>query len=96
MIDLLNINIEIFLKKYNYGKYFIDYKNAANGNSKAENIKEIVKTYNLKTPVYVGDTPKDLESSLEANVEFIYASYGFQEVKWDKKITKLEELLEIL
>ena len=88
--------IEIFLKKYNYGKYFIDFKNAANGNSKAENIKEIVKTYNLKTPVYVGDTPKDLESSLEANVEFIYASYGFQEVKWDKKITKLEELLEIL
>ena len=61
-----------------------------------KNIKEIVKTYNLKTPVYVGDTPKDLESSLEANVEFIYASYGFQEVKWDKKITKLEELLEIL
>ena len=55
-----------------------------------------VKLANLKTPVYVGDTPKDLESSLEAKVEFIYASYGFQHVNWDKKISKLEELLEVL
>ena len=56
----------------------------------------IVNKHNLKKPVYVGDTPKDLESSLEANVEFIYASYGFQEVKWDKKISSLEELLDVL
>ena len=87
--------IEIFLKKYNYGKYFIDYANAANGNSKAENIKMIVEKHNLKTPVYVGDTPKDLESALEAKVEFIYASYGFQDVKWDKKIKALDELLDL-
>ena len=88
--------IEIFLKKYNYGKYFIDFANAANGNTKAENIKMIVEKHNLKTPVYVGDTPKDLESSLEAKVEFIYASYGFQNVVWERKISKLEELLEVL
>ena len=83
------------MKKYNYGKYFIDFANAANGNSKAENIKMIVDKHNLKTPVYVGDTPKDLQSALEANVEFIYASYGFGEVVCDNKIEKLEDLLNL-
>lgn len=87
--------IEIFLKKYNYNKYFIDSRNAANGKTKAENIKDIVKEHKLKTPVYVGDTPKDLESSLEAKVEFIHAAYGFQKVDWNKKISNLKDLLKL-
>ena len=87
--------IEIFLKKYNYNKYFIDFRNAANGKTKAENIIDIVKEHKLKTPVYVGDTPKDLESSLEAEVEFIHAAYGFQKVEWNRKISNLKDLLKL-
>ena len=85
--------IEIFLKKYNFEKYFIDSANAASGNTKAQNIKNIVKKHNLQNPVYVGDTIKDQESSIEANVDFIYAAYGFGKVQADKKIEKLEDLL---
>lgn len=87
--------IEIFLKKYNFEKYFIDSANAANGLTKAQNIENIVKKHNLKKPVYVGDTIKDKQSSDEANVEFIFASYGFGNVDCDKKISSLEELLDM-
>ena len=87
--------IEIFLKKYNFEKYFIDSANAANGLTKAQNIENIVKKYNLQNPVYVGDTIKDKQSSDEANVEFIFASYGFGNVDCDKKISSLEELLDM-
>lgn len=87
--------IEIFLKKYNFEKYFIDSANAANGLTKAQNIENIVKKHNLQKPVYVGDTIKDKQSSDEANVEFIFASYGFGNVDCDKKISSLEELLDM-
>ena len=87
--------IEIFLKKYNFEKYFIDSANAANGLTKAQNIENIVKKHNLQNPVYVGDTIKDKQSSDEANVEFIFASYGFGNVDCDKKISSLEELLDM-
>jgi phosphoglycolate phosphatase len=87
--------IEIFLKKYNFEKYFIETANAASGITKAQNIKNLVKKHNLKTPIYVGDTIKDKESSDEAGVKFIYASYGFGEVICDNKIEKLEDLLNL-
>lgn len=87
--------IEIFLKKYNFEKHFIDSANAANGLTKAQNIENIVKKHNLQKPVYVGDTIKDKQSSDEANVEFIFASYGFGNVDCDKKISSLEELLDM-
>lgn len=87
--------IEIFLKKYNFEKYFIDSANAANGLTKAQNIENIVKKHNLQKPVYVGDTIKDKQSSDEADVEFIFASYGFGNVDCDKKISSLEELLDM-
>ena len=69
------------LKKYNFEKYFIDSANAANGKTKAENIRYIVEKHNLINPVYVGDTIKDYQSSNEANVPFIHASYGFGKVE---------------
>ena len=87
--------IEIFLKKYNFQKYFIDKENASNGKTKAENIIDIVKRNNLKHPVYVGDTIKDMLSSKEAGVDFIHAAYGFGKVDCEKKINSLEELLNM-
>lgn len=87
--------IEIFLKKYNYEKYFIDTANAGNLKTKAENIVDIIKRNNLKNPVYVGDTIKDKLSSDEANIDFIFAAYGFGKVENTKKINSLEELLDM-
>lgn len=87
--------IEIFLKKYNFEKYFIDSANAANLKSKAQNIKDIVDKYKLKNPIYVGDTKKDQLSSIEAGVRFIHAAYGFEQFECEEKITSLNELLDL-
>ena len=44
---------------------------------KAENIREIIAEFDLRAPVYVGDTPGDLAASQVAGVPFIFATYGF-------------------
>lgn len=72
----------------------------ATGLSKGENNKLLIEKYNLKAPVYIGDTSGDLESAKVAEIPFIYAGYGFGEIEEEEKMKKimclneLEELLE--
>ena len=47
---------------------------------KAYNITEIGRRYDLKAPLYVGDTQSDFDSCLQAGVEFAWAAYGFGNV----------------
>lgn len=65
-----------------------------NGNSKAENIALIIKRNNLKNTVYVGDTQGDADACKEANIPFIWASYGFGNPKsYDYKIETFSDLV---
>ncbi len=48
---------------------------------KHENILDIIEDYQLKNPVYVGDTMGDFEASTKANVPLIFAAYGFGKVE---------------
>lgn len=52
-----------------------------NGLSKADNIREIVRRYNLENPVYVGDTQSDCDAACEAGVVMVAARYGFGHIK---------------
>ncbi len=90
--------IESFFKSHGLNKYFIDYEcPGRTGFPKAENIKLIVERNNLKNPVYVGDTQGDANSAKLANVPFIYAEYGFGEVKdFQDKIESFENILKII
>lgn len=90
--------IESFFKSHGLNKYFIDYEcPGRTGLPKAENIKLIVERNNLKNPVYVGDTQGDANSAKLANVPFIYAEYGFGEVKdFQDKIESFENILKII
>ncbi|GAB2690740.1 HAD family hydrolase [Mucilaginibacter koreensis] len=65
---------------------------------KHENIKDIVKDYNLKAPVYVGDTLGDFEASQKAGVPLIFAAYGFGKLTSGQTATinSFSELTEIL
>lgn len=77
--------IEIFLRFSKLGQYFTGHQcYGTRGLPKAENIKDIVNDYGLKSPVYIGDTMGDYESSKKAGVPFIFAAYGFGEVKEDQ------------
>lgn len=87
--------IEVFLKHFHFEKYFKDYLNSTTGLSKGENIKQLVNKYHLKKIIYIGDTIKDYQASQEADVDFIWASYGFGSVNNTKKINNLKELLDL-
>ncbi len=79
-------------------QYFTDYEcPGRTGRFKAENIKLIVERNQLKHPVYIGDTQGDANACKEAEVPFIYARYGFGEVKeYFRAIDSLEQIPEIL
>lgn len=74
--------IELLYEKTGYGKYFKDQTCFGDtGKFKAENIRLIVDRYDLKSPVYVGDTQMDANACIEAGVPIVYAAYGFGKVK---------------
>jgi phosphoglycolate phosphatase len=79
-------------------KYFIDYEYPGrSGKFKADNIRMVVERNHLKAPVYVGDTQGDADASREAGVPFVFARYGFGDVKeFDGVIDSLPELVELL
>lgn len=89
--------IEVLFKNYPIAHLFKDYECSGHtGLSKAENLKLIVARNALRNPVYIGDTQKDKDSCILANIPFIYASYGFGEVdKYEYSITKIHDLLTI-
>ena len=67
----------------------------ATGVDKNVNLKALIKRYNLRRPLYVGDIQRDSDSSHAAGVEFVWAAYGFGEVRdADYRINKFEELEE--
>lgn len=62
--------------------------------SKGKTIRTLIKQYNLKNVVYIGDTQGDADACAEADVPFIFASYGFGDVPDAKdKINDIRELL---
>lgn len=76
--------IEMFLKKYDLEPFFTDIECLGNnGNSKADNIRLIMKRNRLESAVYVGDTAGDYHSAAQAGTPFIFASYGYGTVPRD-------------
>lgn len=75
--------IEAFFKAYPHlEKYFTDYEHPGRtGKFKADNIRLVVERNRLQRPVYVGDTLSDAKAAAEAGVPFIFARYGFGDVK---------------
>jgi phosphoglycolate phosphatase len=89
--------IEAFYDFHRLDNYFVDYENPGRtGLSKGENIKLVMERNHLKQPVYVGDTEGDREAAQYADIPFVYAKYGFGEVKnYDYMIESFGELLEL-
>ncbi|WML33226.1 HAD family hydrolase [Clostridium sp. OS1-26] len=90
--------IESFFESHKLNKYFIDYENSGRtGLTKGENIKLIIERNNLSNSVYVGDTEGDLNAARFAGIPFIYARYGFGQVKeYDYVIDSFDELLKLI
>lgn len=65
--------------------------------SKGESNKILIERNGLRNPVYVGDTSGDLQSAIDAGIDFIYAAYGFGQVEeYSDRIDKFSDLIKIL
>lgn len=89
--------VELFYRKTGYEKYFKDHLCPGDtGLLKADNILKIKNDYNLKNPVYVGDTHMDEEACRKAGVPFVFAEYGFGHgIKPDYTIKELKDLISV-
>lgn len=90
--------IELFLKKNNLGQYVTDIECYGNTLlSKGENIKLIMERNNIQNTFYVGDTPGDFKASKDAEIPFVYVTYGFAKVEgaW-KEIDDIREVLDLV
>lgn len=75
--------IELFLRKNDFEALVTDFECYGNTEkSKGENIRLLMERNGLKAEntVYVGDTQGDYEATVEAEIPFIFASYGFGDV----------------
>lgn len=74
--------IQAFFKAHGLKKYFEDYECAGRtGHSKGRNIRILAERNKLENPIYVGDTISDYEATVEAEVPFLFARYGFGDVE---------------
>jgi phosphoglycolate phosphatase len=62
---------------------------------KAENIRQVVKQYGLRAPVYVGDTRGDADASRQSGVPFIWATYGFGTPEAGEAAVRLAQLPDL-
>ncbi|MEY8338031.1 HAD family hydrolase [Lachnospiraceae bacterium 62-35] len=89
--------IEAFFQAHGLKGYFKDFENPGRtGLDKAGNIRLIVERNHLSAPVYVGDTQGDCDSSKKAGVPFIFAEYGFGDVKEEDCAGTIRNFRELL
>jgi phosphoglycolate phosphatase len=87
--------IQCFLNAHKLWDIFEDFEYPGRtGKLKAENIRLVIERNNLQSPVYLGDTEGDCAAAKKAEIPFIYARYGFGDVKdYNKAIDSFAELL---
>ncbi len=70
--------VKMFLKNTKLEREFVDFIGAGSYNIKKEEaIKRMIKRNRESINYYIGDTKKDMDASIGANVIFIHAAYGF-------------------
>lgn len=89
--------IEAFFKAHGLGKYVTAYTCFGDtGLLKDANIRQLAAEYGIERPVYVGDTQGDADATHAAGAEFIFAAYGFGDVKEPELVIRnLYELTEL-
>ena len=66
------------------------------GTSKGKTIRTLMEKHNITNCAYIGDTQGDYEATVEAEVPFIWCSYGFSTPEdYAKKIDRFEDLLKL-
>lgn len=70
--------IEVLLEAYHLEQYFSGHLCYGDTlTSKGQTIRTLMRQHDIHDAVYVGDTQGDADACTEADIPFIYASYGF-------------------
>ena len=64
------------------------------GTSKGKTIRKLMEKHNIVSCAYVGDTQGDYEATLEADIPFIWATYGFGTP--DGYVAKIDAFADLL
>ena len=109
--DLLNTNYEIYLVSNCQVWYMNDFLDASQlGNyisgfscfqaphsNKGDNLTHLIAKYDLKNPVYIGDTIWDLEACQQAKCKFIHVTYGHNIIpNYQPAFSAFSELVKFL
>ena len=66
------------------------------GTSKGQTILTLMKKHGIRSAVYIGDTQGDSDACKEANLPFIFCTYGLGQTNdYDAKIDSIAELLDV-
>jgi len=66
------------------------------GTSKGKTIRKLMELHNIENCAYIGDTQGDYEATVEAEVPFVWAAYGFGTPEgYAEKIDTFEDLLSL-
>lgn len=86
--------IETFMNVHKLNHYFKDFQwEGSSGQSKGENIRDIMTRNQLTSAVYVGDTQGDLDAADMAAIPFVHAAYGFGQV--NRRVPEIHTLAEL-
>lgn len=90
--------IEHFLEYYKIADLFTDIECAENTKlPKKDNIRLIKDKHNIKSSIYIGDTESDFKAAEDSDTYFIYASYGFGNIKnYKYSINSLKEIRPVI
>ncbi len=85
--------IEAFLSYYKLNKYFKDFECSGNTNkNKSNNLKILIKRNKIRNAIFIGDTNSDRKAANNSNIPFLYANYGFGNLRCKNKINSFNEL----
>lgn len=91
-----DLELPIFVRFAGIEDYITD--TIAYGNTglcKAENMQLLVEKYNLRHPIYVGDTDGDCSEAHRAGIPFAWMSYGFGKTdQYDLRFDTFAQLVE--
>ena len=66
------------------------------GAAKSVTIRTLMEKYRIESAAYVGDIQGDCDSAHAAGIPFVWAAYGFGDVKdYEAKIDRFEDLLSL-
>ncbi len=89
---------QAFFHAHGLGDLFDDHETAGRTSlGKAANIRLLMERDQIKKAVYVGDTATDQAAAKEAGIPFLYASWGFGDLKdVHPRATKFSELAALV